>query len=336
MITNRKYTNNKKNDLKYGKGNVPIAKDKRTLLVPVGCGKCMECRKQKANQWKVRMMEDIRVNKNAKFITLTFSEHELGKIDREIKGLSGYERDNEITRIAVRRFTERWRKKYKKTIRHWLVTELGHNGTERIHMHGLVWTDEKIKEIRKIWKYGRVVEGDGKGVSYVNEKSIGYIVKYISKADEKHKEYKSKVYASKGLGKGYIKRRNAELNVYKSKDTDTTYRTRTGHKIGLPVYYRNKLYNEEQREALWLEMLDKEERWVDGVRIDVSKNDDEYYKKLDEARKKSKRLGYADNSENWEQKKYEIERRNIIRMQRIKKLYEATLERGGGKKTVKI
>jgi len=106
LIRNRKYTPNKKNG-----GIVPEVKDKRVLSVPVGCGKCLECRRQKSRQWQVRLQEDIRVNKNAKFVTFTFSERELQKLDNEIEGLSGYDRDNEICRLAVRRFTERYKSK---------------------------------------------------------------------------------------------------------------------------------------------------------------------------------------------------------------------------------
>ena len=146
LIKNRKYVANKKN-----KGVIPPIGDKRVLYVPVGCGRCMECKKQKARNWQVRLQEDLRKNKNAKFVTYTFSEVELQKLDNEIKGIKGYDRDNEICRLAVRRYTERWRKKYGKTLRHWLVTELGHQKTERVHMHGIVWT-EKTEDIKKIWR----------------------------------------------------------------------------------------------------------------------------------------------------------------------------------------
>lgn len=84
LIRNRKYTVTKKNG-----GNVPEVKDKRVLWVPVGCGKCMECKKQKATQWQVRLQEDIRVNRNAKFVTFTFSDHELDKLESEINGIDG-------------------------------------------------------------------------------------------------------------------------------------------------------------------------------------------------------------------------------------------------------
>ena len=201
LIQNRKYLKNKKNG-----GVIPPIKDKRVLMVPVGCGKCVECKKQKARNWQVRLQEDIRVNANSKFVTYTFTEHELQKLDNEVKGLSGYDRDNEICRIAVRRYTERWRKKYGKTLRHWLVTELGHENTERVHMHGIVWTDE-VKDIKEIWKYGKVWIGD-----YVSAKTINYIVKYVNKVDEKHKTYNSKIFTSKGIGKQYMERRDSGRN----------------------------------------------------------------------------------------------------------------------------
>ena len=312
LAMNRKYTSTKKNG-----GNIPEVKDKRVLSVPIGCGKCYECRKQKANNWRVRMLEDLRVNQNAKFVTLTFSESALGKIDNEIKGISGYDRDNEICRIAVRRFTERWRKKYKKTIRHWLTTELGQTSTERIHLHGLLWTDETKDTISKHWQYGYVWIGD-----YVTERTINYIIKYVSKVDKKHKEYTSKIFTSKGIGGNYMQRKDILRNQYKPGETIETYKTRTGHELALPIYYRNKIYSEEEREKLWLEKLDKEERWVMGVKVDISEEEEEYYKLLEVKRQKNKRLGYGDDSENWELKRYENQRRNLIKKERIQRLME--------------
>ena len=119
LIKNRKYISNKKNG-----GNIPPVQDERVLWVPVGCGKCMECRKQKTREWLVRLQEDLRINKNAYFVTYTFNDTALALLENEIKGLTGYERDNEVCRIAVRRYTERWRRCHGKTLRHWLVTEL--------------------------------------------------------------------------------------------------------------------------------------------------------------------------------------------------------------------
>ena len=42
LISNPKYKANKKNG-----GNIPPIFDKRVLSIPVGCGKCIECKKRK-------------------------------------------------------------------------------------------------------------------------------------------------------------------------------------------------------------------------------------------------------------------------------------------------
>ena len=78
LLRNKKYTANKKNG-----GVIPPVSDERTKMVAIGCGKCMECRKQKANEWRVRISEEIRERKNGKFITLTFSDEEIYKIEKE-------------------------------------------------------------------------------------------------------------------------------------------------------------------------------------------------------------------------------------------------------------
>jgi hypothetical protein len=180
LIKNRKYVSNKKNG-----GIIPAVFDKRVLLVPAGCGKCMECKKQKSREWQVRLHEEIRHTKNGKFVTLTFSNESIRDLAKEIQ-LTGYNLDNEIATLAVRRFLERWRKKYKKSVKHWFVTELGGNGTENIHLHGIIWTNENAETINKIWKYGFTWIGDKNNGGYVNEKTINYIVKYVNKTDQKH------------------------------------------------------------------------------------------------------------------------------------------------------
>lgn len=312
LIRNRKYTANKKNG-----GIIPEVKDRRVLMVPVGCGKCIECKKQKAREWQVRLQEDIRVNKNAKFVTLTFNERELIKLENSIKKLKGYDRDNEVCRKAVRRFTERWRKKYKKTVRHWLVTELGSQNTERVHMHGLLWTDEPKEVIQERWHYGNVWVGD-----YVNGKTINYIVKYVNKVDKAHKEYNSRIYTSKGIGRDYIHRSDIKRNEYNENgETIETYKTRQGTELALPIYYRNKIYTDDEKEKLWLEKLDKLERWVCGVKVDISDGEEEYYKLLKIKRQLNKRLGYGDDEVNWNLKRYENERRNLKKIERVEKLY---------------
>jgi len=318
LIKNKKYVANKKNG-----GNVPVPSDERVLMVPVGCGNCIECRKQKSRGWRIRLLEDIKNNKNGKFVTLTFSNASIKKLSEDIP-LKGYDLDNEVATRAVRWFLERWRKKYKKSLRHWFVSELGGNGTENIHLHGIVWTDIDLKEVERIWQYGFVWKGkevNGKIVNYVNNRTVNYIVKYVTKVDLKHKFYKSKILTSAGIGSGYNKSANSYNNRFRGKDTVEHYRTDDGSKVAMPVYWRNKLYDDKEREMLWLNMLDKNERYVCGIRVDVSKTMEVYYKTLDMCRKKNDRLGYGSDKVDWEKFEYERSRRLLKQKERIMKVY---------------
>lgn len=302
---------NKKNG-----GVIPPVSDKRVLLVPVGCGKCMECKKQKAKNWSVRLQEEIRENKKGKMITLTFSNESVKKLIKEKNlQLTGYNLDNEIAKIGIRRFLENWRKTHKKSIKHWLITELGQTNSERIHIHGILFTDN-INDIKNKWKYGMVHIGE-----YVNEKTINYIVKYVNKTDEKHKYFESKIFCSSGIGNNYLKRIDSKNNKYKGDKTNELYITRSGAKLNLPIYYRNHIYTEKEKELLWLQKLDKEKRYVNGKEIDISDGEEEYYKVLEQERIKNKRLGYLDDKINWEKKKYENELRNVKKIEILKKNY---------------
>lgn len=62
LINNPKYRSTKKNG-----GVIPIVRDVRVTKVPIGCGECQECRKQKARGWQQRLLEDIKEHKNGKF-----------------------------------------------------------------------------------------------------------------------------------------------------------------------------------------------------------------------------------------------------------------------------
>jgi len=317
---------------------VPAVFDDRVKLVPIGCQQCMECRRKKSKEWQVRMLEDIKTNKNGKMVTLTFSNESITKIieegktkekrDRNIvipgtplKELQGYELDNAIAAYAIRKFLERWRKKFKKSLRHWLVTELGHNGTENIHLHGIVWTDENYSTIREKWAYGfiypRTEEQEQKG--YVNARTVNYIVKYITKIDRDHEGFKSTILTSAGIGKNYTQTRQAEGNLYKPGQTVESYTNTQGFKYSLPIYWRNKIYTDEEREKLWIEKLNKNERWINGIRIDISKNEDYYYKVLEQERMKNIVLGFGTNQTDWDKEEYEKQRRILMYEQRTKK-----------------
>lgn len=147
-----------------------------------------------------------------------------------------------------------------------MITELGGNATERLHLHGLIWcTKDQVNDIDAIWKYGTTFIGE-----YVNEKTIGYIIKYMLKTDEKHIYYKPKVFVSKGIGAGYIESTRSNRNIFKGRETNTKYKMSDGREVSLPTYYRNKLWTPEEKEYLRILQLEKKEKWIGGTRYDIS------------------------------------------------------------------
>ncbi|AXH73248.1 MAG: replication initiator protein [Microviridae sp.] len=343
-IRNKKYCKNQKNG-----GIIPPVLDERALHIEIACGNCIECRQKRAREWQVRLQEDIKTNKNGIFITLTLSNESYtelsgqvsNKIIRELntlynigydnqqknrkikkleEKLKGYAKDNEIAKMAIRRFVERWRKKFKKSVRHWLVTELGHNGTENIHLHGIIWTNESSETIKEIWNYGFIWTGydrwKGKE-NYVNDETINYTVKYIHKVDFKHKLYKSIVLTSAGMGANYVNSINARNNKFADKETVDNYRTRNGHKLPLTTYWKNKLYTEAEKEKLWMNKLDEQKAYVCGEEINTKNGWQEYWKAIKHHRLRNNRLGYGSDKKNWQRAWYEEERRKKLQEARM-------------------
>lgn len=305
MMANPKYKANQKNG-----GVIPEVIDDRTLLVPIGCGKCIECKKQKARGWQIRLGEDVKKNTNGVFVTLTFNNESIKELGNEIDNkIKGYARDNAIATLAVKRFRERWRKRTGKQPRQWLITELGHRGTERIHLHGIIWTDER-EYIEKQWQYGYVwTQKKGKNVGGA---VTNYITKYMTKTDIQHKEYKEIILTSHGIGKNFTENDKIGYYKYKGEETNEQYITNNLTKLGMPIYYKNKLWTEKEREAMWINKLEKETRFVLGQEVSIAEGLETYYEVLMEARKINARLGYGNDEKNWSRIAYENSIRNII------------------------
>lgn len=308
LIINKKYTGTKKNQ-----GNVPSLTDERVRYVPVACGNCMECRKAKAREWQVRLHEEIKQHRIAKFITLSFSPEAL----KELMDKYSLKESNAIAGKAVRLFLERYRKQNKVSLRHWLITELGQNNSERIHLHGIIFGKEfDEEELEKYWKYGNIWIGD-----YCNQKTINYIIKYVHKIDKKHKNFRPQIFCSAGLGRNYIDFAAQEQHIYRKNKTVEFYALPNGAKVNLPIYYRNKLFTEEQREKLWIEKIEKDTRFINGIEIKRANTDNfEHFRQVLETQQKiNKEIGFGDNSSEWKKEDYNITLRMLNKAKRTKK-----------------
>lgn len=308
FIKNKRYLGYTTKKPNKGNATTIVCNDYRKLYVPIGCGECYECRKQKAQQWRVRLMEELKEQKNAYFVTLTFANESIISLLNNAKRRTKYHYDpNEIATIAVRRFLERWRKKYKNSLRHWLITELGQENTERVHLHGILFSNTTItkEELAKIWKYGRTDIGE-----YCNERTINYIVKYVTKIDITHKNYKPIVLCSSGIGANYTKTIGAQRKyIFDGENTPEFYTLKNGQKIALPIYYRNKFYTQEERDKLWTQRLDKKVIYVNGIECDISTESglNYYYRLLANKQKWNIEIGYGSTNKEWSEKNYKAE-----------------------------
>lgn len=325
-MINKKYLPNDKNEGIVPEmpiiGTDPEGKpiyDERVLYVNVPCGQCIECRKQKARNWQVRLQEELKCWTKAYFITLTFDPGQLAKLLNK----TGLTECNAAAAYAVRHSLERYRKDHGKSLRHWYITELGHEGTERIHLHGIIFTCRELEFVKtdkddfykwKYWKYGMVYVG-----KFCNEMTINYIVKYMHKIDEDHKGFIGQVLASPGIGRSYMEKPGIKnLLQYRPNETIDTYRLPNGARVKLPKYYSNKALSEEERELKWREFMDSKQESVMG---------NNYYPEnignstmanvVEKAQDKNKEYGYGDDSKEWRKKPFNVTKAMLQRQRKL-------------------
>lgn len=221
------------------------------LKIP--CGKCIGCQKNKARQWAMRCMHELRMHKNSVFITLTYSDENLPK------GGSLCKRDLQL-------FMKRLRTHLDRTlglkVRFYACGEYG-SSTKRPHYHVLLfgWSppvgDRKSRSngksdnplynsatLSSLWDLGHAVCGD------VSHASCLYVANYVTKKfvgsdddTKRHYEVVAKdgeiilrepefavMSRRPGLGSTYVKKYADELINHDTVIYD-------GHELRFPRYY---------------------------------------------------------------------------------------------------
>lgn len=297
IIKNRHYIPNKSNNF-----HPPKCNDPRKLWVPAACGDCLECRKRKINEWTIRCEWELKTNTQPAYgITFTFSDESLDSFNEPDPNI--------LCQRAVRLFIKRWVRKFSKSPKYWLIPEIGQNNTERIHMHGIIWTAEEPEYINLIWQYGNTK------IEKASLETIPYAMKYFIKPDMKHQGFKGRIISSKGIGKGFLY--STEVARIRKQDEGVEYvKNRRGFKTAVPNYWRKKILSDQERDARWTKLLDKETRYVLGERIDVStpEGEAEYEACLKYYQRRNKELGF--NESPWDIKSYRKERRNLERLEK--------------------
>lgn len=226
------------------------------LYVSVPCGQCHECQKKRMRDYHIRLMYEVYKYPNSLFITLTFDNDHLQMFSDD-------------PNRAVRLFLDRVRKKFGKSVRHWIVSEFGTlNG--RLHYHGILFNaplglDTTL--LSQLWSYGFIYLG------YCDERTAKYITKYVTKSINNGKK-PPRIISSKGIGEGYLSPENVAFH----KDPNGAYRPYFkfgSFKVPLPRYYYSKIYSEFDKIKMLIDReLNPQPTYVNGVK---------YYNTVDSA-----------------------------------------------------
>lgn len=210
--------------------------DRQDFYLDVPCGVCLGCQKSRSTMWRVRLLHEYydmtpSQRDNSYFVTLTLSNHHI--------------RDKPS--ILIRRFLERIRKDYGKSVRHWFTTEFGKD-TKRLHFHGILFDIPFHRhDLFKYWKYGFV------DIKPLTLRRITYITKYITKSAEDwvlRPEHKQLVFTSPGLGKSYTQKDSTIKFHHQDGHLIPFMYTLDGHVVALPRYYRGKVFTDDELEQM--------------------------------------------------------------------------------------
>lgn len=250
---------------------------KRHLAVP--CGKCPDCKSRRINQWVFRLQQEDAISVSSYFVTLTFNT------DHVPISKNGYMTTKKTIRKknkkgewktyphkkSISGFIKRLRKHDKNTkIRYYGVSEYG-TKNNRPHHHIIIFNIKDVKSIYNSWSFGNIDIGSVSGAS------IAYTAKYLDKPpkdsipkharDDRVPEYQVQ---SRGLGKNYLKTGKEYHKVL-----DRMYVTQGKNKVALPRYYREKWYDQQQKDKISLlaqgyhkeYLLKKEEQYLEKKKI---------------------------------------------------------------------
>lgn len=216
----------------------------------VPCGKCYNCKMRRASNWSIRLMNHYEKAGNGLFITLTYDTKYVPISKKGYMTLDKKHVQNFIKRLR------QWHEEKVSSISYYAVGEYG-GKTYRPHYHIIIF-NAKIEFIEKSWsdcvnkkqgifrKLGEINYGT------LTEASVGYTLKYISKAkriplhknDDRVPEF---ALMSKGIGKEYLYSKMVEWHLQKPNER-MYIPLKDGKKAPMPRYYKDKIYSKELKE----------------------------------------------------------------------------------------
>ena len=238
--------------------------------IEVRCGYCYPCRLTRLRQWIFRLRLEERESKSGYFVTLTYSPKTVpisnnGYLTLRKKDIQNYFK---ILRNCYRyrdvnpaTGKKKWYYDKVPDIKYYAVGEYGTKRT-RPHYHAIIFNADEDK-IVQAWRQNFESTGDVM-LGTVTQQSVAYTLTYIitksgidrsNKIDDREKEFSL---MSKGIGLSYIK--DVRTQQYFKQDINKMHiQLDDKTKIGLPRYYRDKLYTETE--------IKKRNKWIKEVFI---------------------------------------------------------------------
>lgn len=254
--------------------------------VPVPCGKCTPCVLRKAEQMAFRLYWEDRRSVTAYFLTLTYERTPItpkGYQTLVPSDLTNYWK--RVRRLQDRKVATSYRNApIEQPIRYFACGEYG-DRRGRPHYHAIVFNAYEDALIRAWQNYepGEIKTEDGiNGFAYVGTVtpgSIRYVTGYLNKQnntnpygpyahwwDGKRAFSRSSLH----LGSNYL---SDQIIKYHRDDKDRNYVKMPGfrHKIAMPKYYRDQIWNEDERRDLYAHIARsvKEQEEIDKAQFEA-------------------------------------------------------------------
>lgn len=210
--------------------------------VPVPCNKCPLCIKRRISGWSFRLMQQNKIAISAEFITLTYDSKNVPITRNGYMTLRKKDCQDFFKRLRKAQFGSKGG-----NIKYYCAGEYG-SITWRPHYHIIMFNSDR-KLIDTAWNKGIVHYG-----ATVEEASVGYTLKYISKPrriplhrnDDREPE---SALMSKGLGKNYLTPAMVEWHLADIENR-MYINVGSGKKAAMPKYYKDRIYTDDQRAVI--------------------------------------------------------------------------------------
>jgi len=218
----------------------PIDVQSEHGIIQVACGNCPPCKRKRTAMWVFRLSEEDKISSSSHFVTLTYTADTIPITKNGFRTLD---------KKDLQKFFKRLRKLCTNKIKYYAVGEYG-TKNKRPHYHAIIFNVDNIEYFAKAWNLNTEQIGNVH-VGKVEGASITYTMKYIDKPtrgkefarDDRQLQF---AIMSKGLGKNYITQKTKK---YHTENLDKTYLTQPGGiKIPMPRYYKDKIFDDEQKE----------------------------------------------------------------------------------------